>query len=668
MSTNDKHKWYLASSDPTQSELNDAHSRGIHRDDYDCARKSGATHKEALDAHSKGINLYDYGFARESGATHNEALDAHSKGINIYGYAAAKAYGATHNEALDAHDRGLNLHNYRDARDTGATHNEALDAHSKGINLYDYVYARKHGVTHNEVLDAHDRGINLDHYGYARYHGATHNEALDAHSKGINIGDYAFAKRQNKTHYEILKNLIKDYNPYSEINWKNASSNPTQAELNDAAYRGLNILHYAEARNYGATHNEILDAHSKGIYLDDYAYAREHGATHNEILDADSKGINLYDYAAAKQKNKTHYEILKYLIPDYNPYSEINWKNASSDPTQAEKNEAHQKGIYLFDYGYARNNGANHNETLDAHSKGINLFDYGFARKCGANHNETLDAHSKDIGLEDYAYAREYDANHNEILDAHSKGIDLDDYALAKQQNKTHYEILKYLIPDYNPYSEINWKNASSDDDFGISKREQSEMAGRAIGEHIWDKMEDIFGPMKLQHQLHTVGELAKRFPDHIIQVDESDEPYVSHKVGDWEGRYFDGPYIEMHHVKHGPMEVIDVGREGDPSEGKDRKITPAELRGEVEHFIKHDAQQYVDSAEQNPRTSSSKQDFSGGTCLGCGTLLSTRMDSYCPTCTDIMSQSNDLDYMQTNPNHPEARPFQKPHDFSGNE
>ena len=536
MSTNDKHKWYLASSDPTQSELNDAHSRGIHRDDYDCARKSGATHKEALDAHSKGINLYDYGFARESGATHNEALDAHSKGINIYGYAAAKAYGATHNEALDAHDRGLNLHNYRDARDTGATHNEALDAHSKGINLYDYVYARKHGVTHNEVLDAHDRGINLDHYGYARYHGATHNEALDAHSKGINIGDYAFAKRQNKTHYEILKNLIKDYNPYSEINWKNASSNPTQAELNDAAYRGLNILHYAEARNYGATHNEILDAHSKGIYLDDYAYAREHGATHNEILDADSKGINLYDYAAAKQKNKTHYEILK------------------------------------------------------------------------------------------------------------------------------------YLIPDYNPYSEINWKNASSDDDFGISKREQSEMAGRAIGEHIWDKMEDIFGPMKLQHQLHTVGELAKRFPDHIIQVDESDEPYVSHKVGDWEGRYFDGPYIEMHHVKHGPMEVIDVGREGDPSEGKDRKITPAELRGEVEHFIKHDAQQYVDSAEQNPRTSSSKQDFSGGTCLGCGTLLSTRMDSYCPTCTDIMSQSNDLDYMQTNPNHPEARPFQKPHDFSGNE
>jgi len=24
--------------------------------------------------------------------------------------------------------------------------------------------------------------------------------------------------------------------------------------------------------------------------------------------------------------------------------------------------------------------------------------------------------------------------------------------------------------------------------------------------------------------------------------------------------------------------------------------------------------------------------------------------------------------YMQVNPRHPEARPFQKPHDFSGNE
>ena len=580
--------------------------------------------------------------------------------------------------------------------------------------------------------------------------------------------------------------------------WYLASSDPTQAELNDAHDRGIDLYNYPYAREHGATHNEILDAHSKGINIYGYAAARESGATHNEALDAHDRGINLYGYDCARKSGATHKEAL----------------------------DAHSKGIDLYDYGFARESGATHKEALDAHSKGINIYGYAAAKAYGATHNEVLDAHDKGIDLHGYSAARAYGATHNETLDAHDRGINIWDYVSAKQKNNTHYEILKKLVKDYNPYSEINWKNASSDDDFGISKREQSEMAGRAIGEHIWDKMEDIFGPMKLQHQLHTVGELAKRFPDHIIQVDESDEPYVSHKVGDWEGRYFDGPYSEMHHVKHGPMELIDVGREGDPSEGKDRKITPAELRGEVEHFVKHDAQQYVDSAEYNGRSSSKwhlasfdlnfeneheenwynnstaitsaaslltgvspgwwtekdnpdwavnsakhfigsaskindhlyhgsvfsrklnigdeyhvplmatskdiesaktfarlggdegeilhfipgsygtpvqksegpakeivvngkykvidkkgnevmlkslnrlpiKQASPGGTCLGCGTPLSTRMDSYCPTCTDIMSQSNDLDYMQTNPNHPEARPFQMPHDFSGNE
>ena len=54
--------------------------------------------------------------------------------------------------------------------------------------------------------------------------------------------------------------------------------------------------------------------------------------------------------------------------------------------------------------------------------------------------------------------------------------------------------------------------------------------------------------------------------------------------------------------------------------------------------------------------------------CLSCGAPISSRIDKYCLACNDVMSRSNDMDYIQTNPNHPEARPFQKPHDYSGNE
>jgi len=467
---------------------------------------------------------------------------------------------------------------------------------------------------------------------------------------------------------------------------------------------------------------------------------------------------------------------------------------------------------------------------------------------------------------------------------------------------------------------------ASSDDDFGLSKEEQREISSRALGEHLWEGIENIFGPMKLQRQLHSVSEFEKRFPDHPIKMDEDDDPYVSHKVGDWEGRYFDGPYIDLHHKKYGPMECINL----QGNDGETHKLTQDEFRHEVEHFVKHDAQQYVDSEEGHRHSSknithkdlldsqnkgidlihythgrqcgathqeildahsnginlngyslardskanhketldahskgvnldnyayaryygathketldahskgirlnyynwardskanhdeildaqdknidlrdyvwarhskathqevldahskginvnyygyardskathkevldavSKGIDLSGygdvrhskathqeildahsnginlngyslardskanhdeildahskgvdlrkygilrgrsynhdealenlipdynpwdginwkssskwylaspgGTCLGCGTPLSNRMDSYCPTCTEIMSQSNDMDYMQINPNHPEARPFQKPHDFSGNE
>ena len=145
--------------------------------------------------------------------------------------------------------------------------------------------------------------------------------------------------------------------------------------------------------------------------------------------------------------------------------------------------------------------------------------------------------------------------------------------------------------------------SSTDDQDFGISKREQNEMAGRAIGEHLWNKMEDILAPggFRLQQQQHTISEFEKRFPDHPIKIDEDDDPYVSHKVGDWEGRYYNGPYIDLHHKKYGPMEVINL----QGADGETHKLKQDEFRLEVENFVKNDAQQYVDNEEQNHKNSS---------------------------------------------------------------
>ena len=56
------------------------------------------------------------------------------------------------------------------------------------------------------------------------------------------------------------------------------------------------------------------------------------------------------------------------------------------------------------------------------------------------------------------------------------------------------------------------------------------------------------------------------------------------------------------------------------------------------------------------------------GSCRMCGIPLSTRMDTYCPDCTRTMQSIEAAEYEQVNPNHPEARPFDAPHNFSGNE
>ena len=499
----------------------------INTNDYLNAINAGVTHEEFMDANATRMSMTHYTNARRIGATHDEIMEAHKYGIKPLTYSYHRQYPMNHKDILRKIGEGYNPYseiNWKmsskwylaSSKPTGA---EMADADSKNIGLDGYAYARAYGATHNETLDAHDRGINIWHYALSREHGATHNEILDAHDKGIDLHGYSAAKQKNNTHYEILKKLIPDYNPYSEINWKNASSDEYKkapCQYHDTTYLqvpgtdGL-YVQYPYGHCMRCNTNIGSDTHLARCYTDEDARWVANGIA-NEEEDRTGKYSltlhELYHFATNLTKlsiENEHFDvpnIKKVLLdtkanmyrchPDYNPYSEIKWKksmkthSASNEPTEAELNDAHYKGINLHDYSAARAYGATHNEILDAHSKGINLDgydfaraygathneildadskgiyldDYAYARKYGANHNEILDAHSKGIGLEHYCYARESGATHNEILDAHDRGINLFDYVEAKQKNNTHYEILKVLIKGYNPYSEIKWKKS----------------------------------------------------------------------------------------------------------------------------------------------------------------------------------------------------------------
>lgn len=56
------------------------------------------------------------------------------------------------------------------------------------------------------------------------------------------------------------------------------------------------------------------------------------------------------------------------------------------------------------------------------------------------------------------------------------------------------------------------------------------------------------------------------------------------------------------------------------------------------------------------------------GKCTNCGAILDNRLDTYCPNCVNLNVEQEALRNTHINPNHPEARPWMKPHDYSGNE
>ena len=97
--------------------------------------------------------------------------------------------------------------------------------------------------------------------------------------------------------------------------------------------------------------------------------------------------------------------------------------------------------------------------------------------------------------------------------------------------------------------------------DFGKAEQDMRGHEGKAIAEHLFEGVENIFGPMKMASQHRAMSQLEGQFPGHQIHVDDNEEPYHSASHGPWEGRYHGGPYIEVHHKPtQEAVEVIHVG------------------------------------------------------------------------------------------------------------
>lgn len=146
---------------------------------------------------------------------------------------------------------------------------------------------------------------------------------------------------------------------------------------------------------------------------------------------------------------------------------------------------------------------------------------------------------------------------------------------------------------------------------FGMSKREEREMQGRAIGEHLLDSIASMEGYHDYDHmqlakqnqedelfrQKYEVNNPAHgrlgtvRFdPDYDTTVYE-----IKHPSG-WKGVAV-GMHMDLHHPKHGPVDLInytDYTRHGimSPATHEDWP-DPAVLHADLDEFVKESGRDY---------------------------------------------------------------------------
>ena len=138
---------------------------------------------------------------------------------------------------------------------------------------------------------------------------------------------------------------------------------------------------------------------------------------------------------------------------------------------------------------------------------------------------------------------------------------------------------------------------------FGMSQREQNEIAGRAIGEHLFSGMEQAMGgegaysAAVKEHALHLMRHMPMQptrtaSGGKIYMTDDTDESgeadYGVHTRYDhpsgWHVKWSGGPYADIHSPKGEAVEVFNFTNH---RTGEVAAVTPHELASSLDEFVK---------------------------------------------------------------------------------
>ena len=109
-----------------------------------------------------------------------------------------------------------------------------------------------------------------------------------------------------------------------------------------------------------------------------------------------------------------------------------------------------------------------------------------------------------------------------------------------------------------------------------FTPKDETEMTGNAVGQHLFDKVEGILGSYRGAVEKAADQRMAL-FPEHMMSIDE-DGRHVSYtSPKGWTHKWYGGTYIEHHHPKAGPVDVTNV----EDREGNLPTMAP-------EEFLKH--------------------------------------------------------------------------------
>lgn len=121
-------------------------------------------------------------------------------------------------------------------------------------------------------------------------------------------------------------------------------------------------------------------------------------------------------------------------------------------------------------------------------------------------------------------------------------------------------------------------RNESFGEGFGVSRQEESEMAGRALGAHLWDQIMTPFGGEGgYRTAVHSEAYDRMRqsgYDVEKIQInnDGDGESFVEHQSGPYRARWFGGTYADIHHASDPgtAIDTLNVGHEAHPDKGTD--------------------------------------------------------------------------------------------------